>query len=85
MNTPSFRTVADLARLTRTSKGTIYRCVGDGRITAIRVGRQIRFRPEDVERIMREGTDALQSEPDPRGNAGRAEEYPRGSRGRASG
>lgn len=50
-----FVTVAELAALLRVSKMTVYRAVSDGRLPRVQVGRSIRIRREDVERVMEEG------------------------------
>lgn len=42
-------TVAEVAAAMRVSKMTVYRLIRGGRMRAIRVGRNYRVRPEDLE------------------------------------
>lgn len=52
---PGLLTIDDVARALRCSRHTIYRRVDDGSLEALRVGETgpLRFRPEDVERLLR--------------------------------
>lgn len=44
-----FLTVAEVARVLRVSKMTVYRLISNGQLPAVRVGRSYRLREEDVD------------------------------------
>ena len=44
-----FMTVAEVAQLMRVSTMTVYRLIKAGELSAIRVGRSYRLRPDDVD------------------------------------
>ena len=45
----SYLTAGDVTQLLRIDKSTVYRMAEDGRLPGFKVGRQWRFKPEDVE------------------------------------
>ena len=47
-----FMTVAEVAQLMRVSTMTVYRLIKAGELSAIRVGRSYRLRPDDVDRYL---------------------------------
>ena len=55
-------TVKELADYLHIKPLTIYRMLNDGRLTAVRIGKSVRFRPKDIETFL----DASQYEPQKR-------------------
>ena len=51
-------TVYELADLLRISRTHAYRLCQTGRIPSLRIGRSVRLRRSDVERVMAEGVDS---------------------------
>ena len=49
-------TAAEIARMTGWSLSFVYKLCGDGRLPAIKVGRTVRVRPEDLEAVLRDNT-----------------------------
>jgi excisionase family DNA binding protein len=47
-------TIRDLQDYLKVSRTTVFRLMRDGRLTRCRVGGQIRFRPTDVDRFVRD-------------------------------
>ena len=47
-----FMTVAEVAQLMRVSTMTVYRLIKAGELSAVRVGRSYRLRPDDVDRYL---------------------------------
>ncbi|MFT7474459.1 MAG: excisionase family DNA binding protein [Verrucomicrobiales bacterium] len=47
-----FMTVAEVAQLMRVSTMTVYRLIKAGELSAIRVGRSYRIRPDDVDQYL---------------------------------
>jgi excisionase family DNA binding protein len=47
-----FMTVAEVAQLMRVSTMTVYRLIKAGELSAIRVGRSYRLRPDDVDQYL---------------------------------
>ena len=47
-----FMTVAEVATLMRVSTMTVYRLIKAGELSAIRVGRSYRLRPDDVDQYL---------------------------------
>ncbi len=60
MTTTTYRllTAAEVARVLHVSRETVLKYVAEGHLPSIRVGEKgrHRFRPEDVERLIREGS-----------------------------
>jgi excisionase family DNA binding protein len=52
MKTDTFYTVRTLAERLAVTPLTIYRMIDQGKLPAVRIGRSIRFRPEDVEAFL---------------------------------
>ena len=48
----SFMTVAEVAQMLRVSTMTVYRLIKAGELSALRVGRSYRLRPDDVDRYL---------------------------------
>jgi excisionase family DNA binding protein len=51
--TTRYLTVSEVAALLRVSNMTVYRLVSSGALLAVRVGRSVRLRAEDVEEYLR--------------------------------
>jgi excisionase family DNA binding protein len=51
-HTPSFLTVAEVARICRVHEITVRRHIKQGRLRAVRVGKAIRIKSEDFERYL---------------------------------
>ena len=49
-------TVNDVARLLVVSRDSVYRLIRDGHLRPVRVGKRLRFRPEDIERYLERGS-----------------------------
>lgn len=47
-----YLTAADVTRLLRIDKSTVYRMAEDGRLSAVKVGRQWRFPADELERVL---------------------------------
>jgi excisionase family DNA binding protein len=52
---PRLLSVREVADALAVSRVTVWRLVRRGELRPVRVGRAVRFRPEDVERVVREG------------------------------
>jgi excisionase family DNA binding protein len=52
---PEYLTVSEVAQQLRLAEGTVYRLVARGRLPAVRLGRAIRFDPQQVARTLRLG------------------------------
>lgn len=50
-----FLTVADVASVLKLNQQTVYNLIGRGELAAVRVGRRIRIRREDFDRLIEEG------------------------------
>lgn len=61
-------TVADVAEMLQVSKPTVHRMKATGRLRAVRFGRSLRFRPDDVAALIDAATEA----PDPDASGPRA-------------
>ena len=66
METPEFVTVEELADKLKVSSRTIQRFVRRKELSAIRIGRQWRFRREWIERWLTQQTVIADEQPDPR-------------------
>lgn len=53
--TPRLVTVADVCSATSLSRPFVYKLIQDGKLSTIRIGRAVRVRYEDLERIIKEG------------------------------
>ena len=49
---PRFLTALEVAERMRVSKMTVYRLIRSGKLPAVRVGKSVRVRDEDVERYL---------------------------------
>lgn len=54
----SLLTVQDVADRLKVSESTVRRLIDQGAIPIVRIGRQIRIRPEDVEKYIKQQTEA---------------------------
>jgi excisionase family DNA binding protein len=52
-NWPEFVTVAEVARIMRVSKMTVYRLVHSGELTTTRIGRGFRIHVESVRQLLK--------------------------------
>jgi excisionase family DNA binding protein len=50
-----FVTAMEVARALRVSRMTVYRCLNEGSIASVRIGRSFRIPMREFERIQREG------------------------------
>jgi excisionase family DNA binding protein len=48
-------TISEVATILQRSKPSLNRDLTAGRLPCVRIGRSVRFRPEDIERIARDG------------------------------
>ena len=53
---PEFVTVAEVAKVMRVAKMTVYRLVRDGRLDATRAGRSIRIHKDSLLRLVKPGS-----------------------------
>lgn len=51
-------TVSQVAKVFALSKAQIYAMSSEGSLPAVRIGASVRFHPDDIERIAREGVPA---------------------------
>jgi excisionase family DNA binding protein len=54
-------TSSQVAERLAISRATLYRLTGEGKLVPVRIGRAVRFRPEDVDKLIEESLD----KPDP--------------------
>jgi excisionase family DNA binding protein len=70
----AFLTVAEVAELLKLNQQTVRNWIDQGSLPALRVGRRVRIRRTDLERLLEEGSTAGQT-PAPQGSGPSAEDF----------
>lgn len=60
MKLATLLTMAELEQITRQNRSHLYKMAREGLIPSIRIGRSVRFHPEQIEEWMRNGGQALE-------------------------
>lgn len=64
--TESFLTVAEVAELLKLNQQTVRNWIDQGSLPALRVGRRVRIRRSDLERVLQAGATTAERPPSPR-------------------
>ena len=70
----SFLTVAEVAEMLKLNQQTVRNWIDQGSLPALRVGRRVRIRRSDLERMLEEGATAT-AQPTPRETSPSAEDF----------